>query len=176
MWPPTDEQIQAMSPQQRRDLIRRLERPVSDVINPAARRVRLGVMVGASLALIPWIMFLGFSLPDRYVVSNWPVTWLGFDALLVALMAATAYLGARRRLLLVLTGFATAIMLICDVWFDVTTAGPDDRWLSITVALGAELPFAALLIHGTLRLMRTMASRLWLLTPDMHLWQLELPV
>jgi hypothetical protein len=172
----TDEQIEAMAPQERRDLIIRLERPVSDLINPAARRARLGVMVGASLALIPWIVFLGFNLPDRYVVSNWPVTWLGFDALLVTLMAATAYLGARRRLLIVLTAFATAVMLICDAWFDVTTAGPDDIWLSVVVALCAELPFAALLILGTLRLMRTMGSRLWLLMPGMHLWNLQLPV
>jgi hypothetical protein len=35
-----------MTPEERRDLIVRLERPVSDFVNPVARRARLGVMIG----------------------------------------------------------------------------------------------------------------------------------
>lgn len=180
MWELTAEQIEAMTPQQRRDLIIRLERPMSDLLPPGiaarVRRARLGIIVFGSLVLIPWIVFLGATLPDRYIVSNWPITWIGFDALLVTLMAATAYLGARRRVLVVLTGFATAVMLICDAWFDITTAGPDDIWLSVGVAMSAELPLAAMLIVGTLRLMELTGSRLWLLTPGTHLWKLEIPV
>jgi hypothetical protein len=176
MWELTDRQIEAMTPEERRDLIVRLERPVSDFVNPVARRARLGVMIGGSLALIPWIVFLGVTLPDRYLVSDWPVTWIGFDTLLVTLMAATAYLGARRRLLIVLTAFATAVMLICDAWFDIMTAGPENIWVSVCVAVFAELPLAASLIFGTLRLMQMMGSRLWLLRPGVHLWNLELPV
>ena len=175
----TDRQIEEMTPEQRRDLIIRLERPMSDFITPsiAARvqRARLGLMVGGSLALIPWIAFLGVTLPGRYLVSNWPVIWIGFDALLIALMVTTAYLGWRRRVLVVLTAFATAIMLICDAWFDITTANPGDRGVSICVALFAELPLAALLIAGTMRLMQMMGRRLWLVTPGVHLWSLELP-
>lgn len=167
----TDEQIEAMTPQQRRELIIRLERRMSDLVDPSmaarVRRARLGFMVGGSLALIPWIVFLAVTLPDRYVAANWPVTWVGFDALLVTLMLDTAYLGSHRRALVVLTAFATAVMLVCDAWFDITTAGPDDRWLSVCVAIFAELPLAILLILGTLRLMKTMGSRLWLLTPGM---------
>ncbi|ORA12730.1 hypothetical protein [Mycobacterium arosiense] len=174
MWPPTDEQIQAMPPQERRDLIRRLERPVSERIDPATRRARVRVMVAGSLALIPWMVYLWATLPVRHLVTNWPFTWVGFDSLLIALVAATAYLGARRRI--VLTAFATAVMLICDAWFDVTTAGPHDVSVSVVTAVCAEVPLAGLLILGTVRLMRTMASRLCLLTPDMYLWQLELPV
>lgn len=175
----TDEQIEAMTPEQRRDLILRLERPMSDLMPPAmaarARRTRLGMMVGGSLALIPWIVFLGISLPDHYVTSHWPLTWIGFDVLLVALMATTAYLGLRRRVLVVLTAFATAIMLICDAWFDITTAGSDDLWLAIGAAVFAELPVAVVLIAGTLRIMQMMGRRLWLLAPGSHIWNLELP-
>ncbi|BBZ38379.1 hypothetical protein MCNS_14420 [Mycobacterium conspicuum] len=84
----TDAQIDAMTPQQRRELIVRLQRPISDFVDPElaarVRRARLRVMVGGSLALIPWIVYLTVTLPDRYLVSNWPVTWVGFDALLVA--------------------------------------------------------------------------------------------
>jgi hypothetical protein len=176
----TDEQIQAMTPLQRRELIVRLERPIAELVSPvmAARipRIRLGVMAIGSLVLIPWIVFLAVTLPDRYVVSNWPITWVGFDVLLVALMVTTAYLGARRRVLVVLPAFATAVMLICDAWFDIITAGPDDIVLAVCGAVFAELPLAALLIFATLRVMRLLAARLWLLTPGAHLWQLELPV
>ncbi|CNI72211.1 Uncharacterised protein [Mycobacterium tuberculosis] len=48
-------------------------------------------------------------------------------------------------------------------------------WRSVFVAAFAELPLAVLLISGTLRLMRMMGGRLWLLPPDGHLWNLELP-
>lgn len=179
MWELTDEQIELMTPKERRELIIRLERPTSDLV-PAgtAARVRLArlwFMVGGPLALIPWIVFLAVSLPDSYLVSNWRTIWIGFDAVLVALMAATAYLGSRRRVFVVLTAFATAVMLICDAWFDINTAGPEDFWRSVLVAVFAELPLAALLILGTLRVMRVMGSRLWLLEPGMHLWNLEIP-
>ena len=180
MWELTDEQIEAMTPKERRELIIRLERPLSDLVPPGTdarvRRARLGFMVGGSLALIPWIIYLAVTLPDRYLVSNWRAIWIGFDAVLVTLMAATAYLGSRRRVLVVLTAFATAVMLICDAWFDINTAGPDDVWRSVCVAIFAELPLGVLLILGTLRLMRVMASRLWLLEPGVRLWNLEIPV
>ena len=180
MWELTDDQIDAMTPQERRDLIIRLGRPVSDLVHPVTaarvRRARLGIMVGGSLALIPWIVFLAATLPDRYLVLNWPFTWVGFDALLVTLMAATAYLGSRRRALFVLTAFATAVMLVCDAWFDITTAGPDDIWRSVCAAMFAELPLATLLILGTLRLMRVMGSRFWLHERGVRVWKLELPV
>ena len=178
MWELTAEQIEAMTPEQRRDLIIRLERPMSELLQPGiaerVRRARLGIIVFGSLVLIPWIVFLGATLPDRYIVSNWPITWIGFDALLVTLMAATAYLGARRRVLVVLTGFATAVMLICDAWFDLMTAGPRDFQMAEFTAAMCDLPLAAILITGTLRLFRLTAIRMWLLEPTTPLWRLPL--
>ncbi|MBB4855978.1 hypothetical protein HNP40_003392 [Mycobacteroides chelonae] len=39
---------------------------------------------------------------------------------------ATAVRGLPRRQLLVLTAFSTGVLLICDAWFDVMTAGPSE--------------------------------------------------
>ena len=49
--------------------------------------------------------------------------WMGFDCVLIVFMAATAVLGWMRRQLVVLPAFTTGILLICDAWFDVLTAG-----------------------------------------------------
>ena len=174
----SDAQIAAMTPAERRDLISRLERPVAELL-PASdlarlRRVRLVVMVGAIIGLAPWIVYLAISLPDKYIAQNWPTTWVGFDLLILMFMAATAVLGLLRRQLLVLTAFTTGVLLICDAWFDVMTAAPADRWLSVMTAVFGELPLAGLLITGALRVLRLTATRLYILEPGMPLWRIPL--
>jgi hypothetical protein len=174
----TDEQIAALTPAQRRELISRLEQPLSELIDPdlisRIRRIRLGVMIGGSIAMIPWLVYLSVTLPENYVAHNWPVTWVGFDILLVVFMAATAVLGYLRRQLLVLAAFTAGVLLICDAWFDLLTAGPNDLRLSVITALGIEVPVAILLITGALRVVRLTMMRFWLLKPGMRLWQLPL--
>jgi hypothetical protein len=176
--PLSDAQIAALSPAERRRLIQRLERPLTELLPVAqARRIRwgwLGVMTGGTFVLIPWIVYLGFALPDVYLVHDWTATWVGFDLLLLGLMAATVVLGMLRRQLMLLTAFATGTLLICDAWFDLMTAHANDfRVAALTAAL-ADLPMAAVLITGTLRLFRFTAIRLWLLEPHTPLWRLPL--
>jgi hypothetical protein len=167
-----------MSAAERRELIRRLERPLSEVVPVAvAHRIRwgwLGIMTGGTLVLIPWIIYLSFSLPDIYLVHDWTALWVGFDLLLLALMAATVVFGFLRRQMMLLTAFATGILLVCDAWFDLMTAGPKDFLMSEFTAAVANLPLAAVLITGTLRLFRFSAIRMWLLEPHTPLWRLPL--
>lgn len=174
----SDAQIAAMSDDERRDLIHRLERPLGELIPPSVltrvRRTRLVLMIGATIALIPWIVYLAYSLPEKYVAHNWPVTWVGFDVLLLLFMAVTALLGLLRRQLLILTAFTTGVLLVCDAWFDAMTAGPPDRTLSILTAVLGELPLAILLITGALRILWLTATRLYLLDPGMPLWRIPL--
>jgi hypothetical protein len=174
----SDAQIAAMSAAERRELIHRLERPLAELLPEAVlarvRRVRLVLMVGAIVGLVPWTVYLAITLPDKYIAHNWPATWVGFDVLLLVFIASTALLGLLRRQLLVLTAFTTGILLICDAWFDVMTAAPDDRWLSVVTATVGELPLAALLITGALRILRLTATRLYMLDPGMPLWRIPL--
>src|SRR4051812_26117357 len=87
----SDAQIAAMSAHERRELIGRLERPVSELLPPSElarmRRIRLVLMVGATIGLIPWIAYLSLTLPDKYVAYNWTASWVGFDILLLGFMA-----------------------------------------------------------------------------------------
>lgn len=174
----SDAQIAALTSEQRRDLITRLEKPLSDVIDPVLlgriRRVRLGLMIGGSIAMVPWLGYLSITLPQNYVAHNWPITWIGFDILLVGFMVTTAVLGYLRRQLLIPAAFTTGVLLICDAWFDLMTAGPKDVWLSVTTALLIEVPLAAFMIFSAQRLMRLTMMRLWLLDPGMRLWHLPL--
>lgn len=174
----SDAQIAAMSPAEQHQLIQRLERPLDELI-PARRAHRihwswLGLMIGGTIALIPWIVYLALALPADYLVRDWPATWVGFDLLLLALMAATIVLGILRRQLVLLTASATAVLLVCDAWFDIMTAGPNDFWVSVLTAVLGDLPMAALLITGTLRLVRLSATRLWMLERSTPLWRLPL--
>src|SRR5246127_1718538 len=165
----SDARIAAMSPDERRDLINRLQRPLDEVLPPQVarrmRRTRLTLMVGGSIALIPWIVYLGFSLPTNYVAQNWPATWMGFDCLLVAFMAATAVLGWLRRQLVLLTAFTTGVLLVCDAWFDIMTSDfGHDLAVPLSAAL-TELPLAMIMITGAVRILRLTATRLWFLEP-----------
>src|SRR5271156_498428 len=156
-----------MSPAERRELIQRLERPLSELLPvKLAHRIRwswLGIMTGGALVLIPWIVYLAFALPDDSLVHDWTATWVGFDLVLLTLMAATVVFGMLRRQVMLLTAFATGVLLICDAWFDLMTAGSGDFWVSVLTAALGDLPLAAVLITGTLRLIRVTAIREWLL-------------
>ena len=174
----TDAQIATLTPAERQDLIHRLEQPLSELIDPALlvrmRRIRLTLLTGGSMALIPWIGYLSVTLPENYVAHNWPATWIGWDLLLVGFMVATAVLGYLRRQLLLLAAFTSGVLLICDAWFDLMTAGPNDLWLSLVTALLIEVPLAIFMLTSARRLMRITMMRLWLLKPGMRLWQLPL--
>ena len=174
----SDAEIAALTPGQRRDLILRLERPLDELVDTAElrrmRRIRLGLIVSGCIVLIPWIVYLAVTLPQHYVAHNWRATWVGFDILLVAFMAATAVLGFLRRQLLLFTAFTSGVLLICDAWFDLMTAGPNDSWLSVITAMLIEVPLAILLITGAQRIMRLTLMRLYLLDPGVRLWQLPL--
>jgi hypothetical protein len=174
----SDAHIAAMSPAQRRELIERLQRPLHEVFPPAIakrmRRNRLTLMVGGTIALIPWMAYLGFTLPTNYVAHDWPATWIGFDCVLIAFMIATAVLGWLRRHLVVLLAFTTGVLLICDAWFDIMTADPSQLRLSVLTAALGNLPVAVIMMTGAVRIVRVTATRLWFLDPGTPVWRLPL--
>jgi hypothetical protein len=99
--------------------------------------------VGATLALIPWTVLLGLTLPTRYVTTHWDLTWVGFDVALLASFAAIAVTAWRRSHYLGPAAMITATLLACDAWFDITTASSgSDLMGSLLTAIG-EIPLAA---------------------------------
>jgi hypothetical protein len=176
----TDDEIALMSAQQRRDLIRRLHLAPADIRTSerrsvGRREVEIIILVVSAVVLVPWIAYLAVTLPRIYVTHNWDEAWVGFDILLLLLIAATAVLGILRRQMVMLTGFATGVLLICDAWFDwMTSNRADVGWATVT-ALFVELPLAALLIIESCRLLRVVPARWGVLTDRVHAWDVPIP-
>jgi hypothetical protein len=177
----TDDQIAAMSAEERGALIRRLAQPVDDLPQPGwllrrLREFRVGLIVGSVALLAPWIVNLAVSLPRVYVAQHWDRTWVGFDVLLLVMLVGTGVLGWMRRQLVVLTSFASGLLLLCDAWFDVMTARSDDVGLSVATALLVELPLAVVLVVTSLQLLRLIAARLWVVDSATSVWQIRIPL
>jgi hypothetical protein len=172
----TDEQIAGLTPDQRRELIRRLARPAAEVVPrrydlSRVRRNRVALMTISAAFLVPWSVYLGTSLSNRYVAPHWTLTWVGFDVILAALFTGTAVLGLLRRELVALTAFASGVLLLCDAWFDITTANAHDRPISIITAVVAEGPLAVVLISSALRIVRVTARRIYAIEANDPLWR-----
>ncbi len=118
------------------------------------RRIREWMALCAAIALIPWTIFLGLTLPQSYTAQHWQLTWVGFDVLLLVFMMTTAVLGLTHHHLLTLFAFTTGVLLVCDAWFDVLTARRGDFAVAVLTAALGELPLASVLIVGTLRIVR----------------------
>jgi hypothetical protein len=98
-----------------------------------------------AIALVPWILYLTFTLPSRHVTSHYDLAWVGFDVGLTASFAATAWAAFRGSQWLAPLAAVTGTMLVCDAWFDIVTSHSGaEMWEAIAEAALAELPLAAL--------------------------------
>jgi hypothetical protein len=118
------------------------------------RRHTFELLLVCAVGLVPWTIMLALTLPAQYHVHSWRVTWVGFDGLLLAAMASTVFFGWRRRAV-VIPALTTAVLLVCDAWFDVSLDfGTPDVWTSAALAAFVELPLAAFLVHRVYSLIR----------------------
>lgn len=102
------------------------------------------LLAAVAVGLVPWALYLTFTLPSRHVTYHYDIAWVGFDVGLTASFAATAWAAFRGSRWLVPLAAATGTMLCCDAWFDVVTSqSGGDMWEAIAEAALAELPLAA---------------------------------
>jgi hypothetical protein len=122
--------------------------PENAVLADNARVVRWAGPAFAvfSLILLPWIVYLGWSLPSRQVSSDYDVAWVGFDVMLLVALASTGYFALRRSRYLATAATATATLLVVDAWFDVMTSPPGQRLESVALAVLIELPLASVCV------------------------------
>ncbi len=100
------------------------------------------VFIFCSVVLIPWIVYLGFSLPTRQVSRHYDAAWVGFDVLELIALASTGYLALRRSRYLALASASAATLLITDAWFDVMTSPRHQLPQAVVLAVFIELPLA----------------------------------
>jgi hypothetical protein len=159
-----DDTLRQLTREERAELGRRLAALDTDLPSLSQgdeRRRRFVILLTiTSAALVPWIVLLALTLPHRYVAGHWTLTWVGFDIVLLSGLSLTAWLAWRRRQAVVIAAFTTGTLLVCDAWFDITTAsGRADVITAIVSALVLELPLAALLFAVATHLLRLIVRR-----------------
>jgi hypothetical protein len=160
--------LRLMEPSERVALMRALaelaeEDPLDDPGHRKGRRLFIVVTVGSCVWMIPWIVYLAFTLPGNYTAGQWSATWTGFDIALLAALAGTALAILRKRQVAIVGMLITSTLLACDAWFDVMLSwGADEFPLSVVTALGGELPLAGLCFYAARRLIRLTVHAAWI--------------
>ena len=179
----TPEQIEALTAEERASLARQLadiRLPQRQRVGPPpvfGRAIRAIVTIGA-VVMVPWTIYLALSLPRRTVTEHWRLAWVGFDLLLAVALGCTAWSAWHRRHLVVIGLTTSAVLLVCDAWFDVTLSKGADRWLALAMALLVELPLAVLFAWAIVALQRASAVVVWTLSgqdgPLPSVWRMPL--
>ncbi len=110
---------------------------------PLSRRARLVATCFLLIAagMVPWTIFLGFSLPPRYDAGHWDLVWTGFDVGLICVLSYAAWAAWFHREVIAATAIVAGTLLLCDAWFDIITSlGHADQWVTLLTGLGGELP------------------------------------
>jgi hypothetical protein len=104
-----------------------------------------------AIFLVPWTLYLTFTLPSRHVTEHYDLAWVGFDIALLTAFAATAWAAVRRATWLVPLAAVTGTMLLCDAWFDIVTSqtGGEIAEAALEAVFG-ELPLAIICAYVVL--------------------------
>jgi hypothetical protein len=147
------------------ELVKPAPEPENAVLVDNARVVRWTGPAFAlfSLILLPWIVYLAYSLPSRQVSADYDVAWAGFDVLLLLALVSTGYFALRRSRHLATAAAATATLLVVDGWFDVVTTPPGQRLEPVAMAVLVELPLASVCVWLSLHTQQLAERRLRLL-------------
>ncbi|MBC3842271.1 hypothetical protein GXW82_25000 [Streptacidiphilus sp. 4-A2] len=142
----------ARSPPDVREAPGARKRRASRGAGPVRGRLLPRVLVGLGLALLPWLVVLATTLPTTATACHWSLAWVGLDCLEALGLIGTGVLLRRGDPRRSLTAVATAVLLVCDAWFDTTTSTPGRRLRSaLAMALLVELPLAGLCLRLALR-------------------------
>jgi hypothetical protein len=108
-----------------------------------AQRLVAPAMVLGGVLLVPWILYLGGTLPDTTRARNWSLMWTGLDIAEAVGLVLTGILLWRRSPHRALPAAFTSALLAADAWVDVTTSAPGHaRIIAITLAVVVEIPVA----------------------------------
>jgi uncharacterized membrane protein YbhN (UPF0104 family) len=120
-----------------------------------------------AILLVPWIGYLAATLPRTSLVND-RTPWVGFDIMLMIMLALTAFLAWRGAARVALAATATATMLVVDAWFDVFTSRRGADLVQALVLSVVELTLAGLCMWIALHAASVVRTRMSELLRDIH--------
>ena len=104
---------------------------------------RWAALLLGGTALVPWTLYLSYSLPARHVTDHWSLAWSGFDVGLATSLVLTALGVVRGAPWLEAAAAVSTALLVTDAWFDIVLSNSaGERLEAIALAAVAELPLA----------------------------------
>jgi hypothetical protein len=95
------------------------------------------------IGIIPWIVYLALTLPDRQRAVDYDVAWVGFDSAMCLVLGALAYCALKRKPATGPIAAVAATMLLVDAWFDIVTTDEGTQFaFAVGAAVIGELPLA----------------------------------
>jgi hypothetical protein len=95
------------------------------------------------VGMLPWIIFLAFTIPQRSRAEHYDLAWIGFDCAMWLVLAALAFFALRRHPATGPVAAVASTMLVVDAWFDITTSSDEKQFaIALVLACVAELPLA----------------------------------
>jgi hypothetical protein len=160
---PAREEILAWTAEERALVARGLDetsdRPDAARRTPWTRLVVLTLTLGGVAVLLPWILYLSWTLPGTQTGGAWRVAWVGFDAALALSLAVTGWLAWHRRYVVVVGLVVSASLILTDAWFDLCLSwNTPEQNGAVASALLVEIPVAALLARSAIVVLRRTAE------------------
>ncbi len=95
------------------------------------------------VGMLPWIVYLSLTIPQRSRAQHYDIAWIGFDCAMWVVLAALAFFALRRHPATGPVAAVASTMLVIDAWFDITTAANRDEFvIALVLACTAEIPLA----------------------------------
>lgn len=96
-----------------------------------------------AVLLVPWTIYLAYSLPTRHVERHWDVSWVGLDIAIMIVLLLTGFLAAIKSRLVIISLSATASFLLVDAWFDIISSRPgSELYQAVGLAIFIEIPLS----------------------------------
>ena len=103
------------------------------------------VVGGVALGLLPWTAYLSATLPSKHLAEHWDVAWAGLDVFEASALVTLFFAVVRRSRFVPMLAAVAGTLLVCDAWFDLTTASPGRNFgWALVEAVVAEAPLAIL--------------------------------
>jgi hypothetical protein len=129
-----------------------------------SRRVMLVYSLLAAM-LLPQIVVLAATLPDRAVVGHWTLAWGGFAIIVAAGLVVTAICVVRNSPWTVVAASATGVVVLVDGWFDLLTRqAPAELGAPVVRVLLLKAPLGVLCLLASVAVLRRLSAGRHILT------------